>query len=296
MNNTIWNILLWFSFYKRGSTIMKKYLSIDNNQIYVEEQGSGQAIIFLYTGLTSPLIWKKQLDYFAQAFRTIRIDLPGSGNSTVPKHRFSNISIIKTVLDALSIDNAVFVTSSISVNIVLSFAAEYPDKTKAMVFASPVLIGNKQPAQVRREHQTLMKMLTNGKTEDLFNYLETSRFWSAQVPHRHNREDYQIFTNAVKENAKYFTWDHEVASQYNKLNKNRIDKMNIPSLIIFGNREVTPIIASAIKIRTYIKNSFTHILQDTGHFNFLEKPAEFNSLLEFFLKNSVFQVPAPVLE
>jgi len=61
-----------------------------------------------------------------------------------------------------------------------------------------------------------------------------------------------------------------------------LDKINLPTLIIWGEQDQTTPIKDAQLIQKQIKNSQLEIIKDAGHFSFIDQPEKFiNKLMKF---------------
>jgi len=55
------------------------HLSLNGTRLYYEEEGHGQPIIFIHGVWMSGQFFQKQMNYFAQRYRTIIVDLRAHG-------------------------------------------------------------------------------------------------------------------------------------------------------------------------------------------------------------------------
>jgi pimeloyl-ACP methyl ester carboxylesterase len=69
----------------------------------------------------------------AQAYRTVRIDLPGAGASPFPDTPYVPNDLLGRLLDALGIDRAALVGVSAGGGLAIDFAIERPQRTWALV-------------------------------------------------------------------------------------------------------------------------------------------------------------------
>ncbi len=61
---------------------IKRQLYVNDVQIYYEEYGAGEPIIFLHGNGQNIKYFKKQIQFFSREFRVIAVDSRGHGNST----------------------------------------------------------------------------------------------------------------------------------------------------------------------------------------------------------------------
>jgi len=62
-----------------------------------------------------------------------------------------------------------------------------------------------------------------------------------------------------------------------------LHKLNIPTLIVHGDNDIIPV-WTAMEIRDAIPGAKLEILEDTGHFPYIERPNEFFVIIKDFLK------------
>lgn len=66
---------------------------------------------------------------------------------------------------------------------------------------------------------------------------------------------------------------------------NILDKINVPTLLVFGESDKITNLEIATEMNSKIPNSKLNIIKDAGHYSNLEKPTEFNSVLTNFINN-----------
>jgi pimeloyl-ACP methyl ester carboxylesterase len=78
-------------------------------------------------------MWDGHLQRFAQAYRTVRIDLPGAGASPFPDKPYVPNDLFRRLLDALGIQRTALVGVSAGGGLAIDFAIERPQRTWALV-------------------------------------------------------------------------------------------------------------------------------------------------------------------
>ena len=112
--------------------------------------------------------WRYQIEPLAAAgYRTIALDLPGSGYSDISIAADYSISalsrLLGDLLDTLKIQKAAFVASSAGGLPVLDFASRYPERVAALVLASTCGVPHNLPTLWR-----LIKVPMVGELMGLF--------------------------------------------------------------------------------------------------------------------------------
>ncbi|WP_410597648.1 alpha/beta fold hydrolase [Amycolatopsis sp. lyj-23] len=97
--------------------------------------------MFLHPGGFSRQVWDEQVDRFAASHRVVRSDARGHGDSPGPVPGFSHHDDLRQLLDALGIESAVLVGSSLGSRTAADFALVHPNRVDGLVLTSPGLSG-----------------------------------------------------------------------------------------------------------------------------------------------------------
>jgi len=105
------------------------------------EAGTGPALCLLHGIGNQSGSWVRQLEALAPRFRTIAWDAPGYGESDRLEPESPSAadyaSVVAAFLDAIGIDRAVLVASSLGALIAGAFAASRPDRTAGLLLLNP---------------------------------------------------------------------------------------------------------------------------------------------------------------
>jgi pimeloyl-ACP methyl ester carboxylesterase len=114
-------------------------MRVKTNQIELQirdyEYGR-DAIIFLHFSGANLMMWQRAIPYFQDQYRLILVDLRGHGKSDKPEtgyHMDNMASDVIGVMQALNIEWAHIVGSSMGAEVGLSLAANYPEKVLSLV-------------------------------------------------------------------------------------------------------------------------------------------------------------------
>ena len=117
------------------------HVDINGARLWVEEQGSGPAVLFVHGGLGDLRLWEPQARALAQHFRCIRYDLRFWGRSESPGVEFSSVDDAIGVLDALDVDRAAIVGLSMGGGLALDITLAHPDRIWALVHVAAGVSG-----------------------------------------------------------------------------------------------------------------------------------------------------------
>ena len=71
----------------------------------------------------------------------------------------------------------------------------------------------------------------------------------------------------------------------NEDQKSIMPNINVPTLLIWGDKDTATPLSDAKQMEKLIPNSGIAILEGTGHFSYLEKLYQCNAILDEFFKN-----------
>jgi pimeloyl-ACP methyl ester carboxylesterase len=108
------------------------HLDVNGARLWVEEDGSGPAVLFIHGGLGDSRLWEPQARALAGRFRTVRFDLRFYGRSESPGMAFSAVDDAIGLLDALEIERAAVVGLSLGGALALDVALTHPERVWAV--------------------------------------------------------------------------------------------------------------------------------------------------------------------
>jgi len=114
--------------YRRGVS----HVDVNSARLWVEEEGSGPAVLFIHGGLGDVRLWAPQARALSNRFRCIRYDLRFWGRSESPGIEFSSVKDVAGVLDALDVERAALVGLSIGGGLALDVALTHPERVWAV--------------------------------------------------------------------------------------------------------------------------------------------------------------------
>ena len=141
-------------------------LQVNDIRYFVEVKGEGEPLVFLHGFTGDTTTWSRITDQLSSTYRCISIDLIGHGRTGAPqdfaRYTMDRVSgDLSSVLDALEIDQAIFIGYSMGGRTALHFSVKYPQKVKALILesASPGLKSSEERANRRaKDHELAFKM------------------------------------------------------------------------------------------------------------------------------------------
>ena len=228
------------------------------------------------SGLTH-IVWSLHEQFYAsQGFNVLSVDLPGHGNSEGPSLKsIEKISDwIKSLMLKINIEKIIIVGHSQGGLVGIDFASRYPELIEKIV-----LVANSY------------KMPVN---QDLIDLAEAGDEKAVPLMMKWGYEGSKAFIggnpvkkiiNSSREIREVLSVDLKACNNY-KGGKESLEKINCPTLCIFGDLDKMVPLKVGTNMSALIKNSETKVISNCGHMIIFEKAFEMRQLVkEFILKN-----------
>jgi pimeloyl-ACP methyl ester carboxylesterase len=263
------------------------YLNMDDEKLYYEIDGAGKTLVFIHAGFVDSGMWAEQWSEFSRHYQVIRYDMRGFGRSDPLQHPVSRRQDLNRLLKHLGIERVVLVGVSLGGDTAIDFALDYPEMVEALAVVSTVpggfeLQGGPPPA--------ILEMFAALQEGDLERASELQiRLWVDGLFRQPDQVDPALRRHAAEMNRAALVkgaWGPAGAQQLNPLDPpaaRRLEEIQVPALIVAGALDHPEILRAASYMEAGIKGASREILPDSAHVPNMEKPAEFNQVLERFL-------------
>ncbi|RKD21858.1 hypothetical protein BEP19_14740 [Ammoniphilus oxalaticus] len=250
----------------------------DGFEIHYTIEGEGKTIVFLHGLGGGSLNWVYQRNQFKQDYQLIAVDLPGHGKSEggdeIPFYNYQDL--LKTLLiDELRVDEIILCGLSMGGKVAIDFASRYPDTVAGLFIASTFADMNSAEKRKRKE---IWDMIHQPGGAD--RWLETVISQMGLDPQGPIAKGFSKALESASLDFMYNTFteflDYEQTDQ--------LDIIDVPAIIIHGDRDDFVPQSCANELFERLVNSELEILTDCGHLPNVEKPQEFNALLDHFAK------------
>jgi pimeloyl-ACP methyl ester carboxylesterase len=124
---------------------MTEILETNGARIAYETAGRGEPVVLIHAGVANRQMWDDQVEALKDAYRVIRYDTRGFGETETDAVEFSNRADIADLLDHLGEPAAHLVGLSRGGQIALDFALEYPDHVRSLTVAAGGVSGYDAP-------------------------------------------------------------------------------------------------------------------------------------------------------
>jgi pimeloyl-ACP methyl ester carboxylesterase len=254
-----------------GAQVRSRSIDIEGpgGKLFVDDGGSGGIpVLFVHSFAGSAAHWASQLRHERTRRRAIAMDLRGHGRSEAPASAEYEIasfaSDIGAVADALGLERFVLVGHSLGGAAAMRYAAEHAERVAGLA-----LVG--APGQIpARQSQPIMAAMEDdyeGVTTEYWNKLTSGA--RARVRAQLLGEMHSVARKPALAIMRATFGDDPLAS---------LARYHGPKLVIFTPHGDTP---------NDLQNALPDIprqrIDDTSHWPHMDRPAEFNRILDGFL-------------
>lgn len=268
-----------------------KFVSVGDHKMHVIDVGSGEPIIFLHGGGPGADAWVDfgmVLPYFTDK-RCILPDLIQYGKSDLPYHSEPTWSFharhVDLLMEAMGIEAAPFVCSSVGGAVALAMAIEYPSRVQRIVMsgANPTFEMPGRPgggagpgaewvARYYEDGPTWEK--SKGLMADL-EYYDPDLIPDETVTRR--------YENTMRPEWLAMWADPNTRGTRQDLHA-RLNEVDVPVLLLYGKQEVIATKEYALFLSDQIPGSEVFIMDRTRHHPEEERPEDYSEIVRTWLQ------------
>jgi pimeloyl-ACP methyl ester carboxylesterase len=264
--------------------------TVNGSRVNYIELGQGPPLVFVHGLAGCWQNWLENIPHFARRHRVIAIDLPGFGESELPRE---DVSIpgygqfVDAFLGEIGVERASIVGNSMGGFIAAEVAVSHPARIDklALVSAAGVMT-------VRHVELTLAKRLSKAFQAGSARVIARRQ----SIVRRRRLRKMLLYGIVRYPELLQPELIYEIASGGGKPGfldafraildydfSDRLPEVEHPTLIVWGRSDRIVPVGGAYRYERLIPNSRRVIFEDTGHVPMIERPALFNRLLEDFL-------------
>src|SRR2546427_2301423 len=267
-----------------GSTIVSRKATIESVKLQYLRAGNGPALILLHGYTQTSRMWKPIIPLLAEKFTVLAPDLPGIGDSAIPKDGLDMKTAaerIHALVRSLGVEKARVVGHDIGLMVAYAYAAQFPAETEKLVVMDAFLPGvegwepiyNSPNVWHFRFNGEYPEKLVKGRERTYFEY-----FWNvfaADKAHSIPEADRKAYTEAYAKPGRmragwaYFASWPQLAKDFAQLSQT---KLTMPVLSIGGDKSLGNELAAQMKL--VATDVTVVVLSNTGHWILEEKPKE----------------------
>jgi pimeloyl-ACP methyl ester carboxylesterase len=288
----------WLSVDWRG---MFRDLEIDGRTVHVIDTGGEDkpALLWIH-GLSGEWQnWLLNIPAFMDRYRCIAPDLPGFGESELPREDISIPGYARTVdalCDQLGVENPTVIGNSMGGFVGAELAISLPTRVSKLVLVSAAGLSTEyrraEPLLVGARLWTLVTTRSGAQAEAVVRRPRLRRLLLGGVVRYPEKLSGPLAWELVQGASKPgFIQGLKANLEYSY--RDRLAQIEVPTLIVWGRNDMVVPVGDAARYERLIgPNAHKVIFEDTGHVPMIERPSRFNALLEKFLAGE----PAPERE
>jgi pimeloyl-ACP methyl ester carboxylesterase len=278
---------------KPDEGIASRYAIVEGVKLHYLTAGHGPAVILLHGYTQTSRMWRPIIPLLAEKFTVIAPDLPGIGDSEIPKDGLDMKSAairIHALAKSLGVQKTRVVGHDIGLMVAYAYAAQFPAETEKLVVMDAFLPGvsgwedvyNNPGIWHFRFNGPTPESLVRGRERIYFEH-----FWNnfaADKNHSLLEADRVSYTAAyarpgrMRAGWEYFVSFQKAAKDFAELSKT---KLTMPVLAIGGEKANGTLLGVQMKI--VATDARMVVLKDCGHWVMEEKPKETTEALTKFL-------------
>ena len=273
--------------------ISARFADVDGIKLHYLAAGHGPTVILLHGYAETSRMWRPIIPRLARTFTVIAPDLPGIGDSGIPKDGLDMKTAairIHALAKSLGVEKARVVGHDIGLMVAYAYAAQYPTETEKLAVMDAFLPGvegwesvyNNPNIWHFRFHGPTPEALVSGRERTYFAY-----FWNdfaADKTRSLPAADREAYVAAYSRPGRmragwaYFAAFQQTAKDFAQLAQT---KLAFPVLAIGGEKSLGEVLGH--QMRLVATDVTVVVLKDSGHWVMEERPNETTDALIKFL-------------
>ena len=263
---------------------MTNFLETNGARIAYDVDGTGPLVLLVHAGVANRSMWDDQVIALRDAYRVVRYDTRGFGETETDAVEFSNRADIAALLDHVGEPSAHVVGLSRGGMIALDFALEYPDRARSVTVCAGGVGGYEAEATTDPALFEEPEALWKARDWRGISEWETN-FWVEGAGQPVGRVD-----TAIRDRvhgwilANYQAEKEEGTPQPLDPPANaRLDELRAPLLVMVGTLDEPETQASMRYLAERVPGARLEVFEGAAHMLNLEQPDRFNRVLREFL-------------
>jgi len=250
--------------------------------LWVEQEGAGDDVLFVSGLADEGACWVDQVGGLSDRYRVTTFDNRGVGRSTTPEGEFTIADFAAdtaALMDALEIESAHVVGSSMGGAIAQELALAHPDRVRSLVLNGTWCRGDRFLHEVFRNW-----MWSAEKADSIRDFLVTVNLWcfSPRIWNEGIMDEWVAAAEAspYAQSVDAFCRSTEALIAHDSAD--RVGGIGAQTLITVGELDLVLPPRYSQELADRITNARLIVIPDVGHQPFQEVPGDYNDLLVDF--------------
>jgi pimeloyl-ACP methyl ester carboxylesterase len=263
------------------------WIEVGGTDIYYQEDGQGQPLVFLHGNTSCGEAWFQQFAAFRDRFRVIAYDSVNHGhssNSLRDADEPDRVDELEGFLAAMQIERPVLIGNSMGGNTLLRWAARHPSDAAALIPSGSGIPagGATLPERPPLDNETLFLPIGDSLTDG----------FKQQQPRMYERY-LRIRSTATRIEALRHPRRPSQATLTERTTLGeRIGAVRSPMLIVVGSLDGA--VPAAERLHAAVSQSEYHVIEGAPHNVYYEAAAQYNAIVADFLERALKPAAAAV--
>jgi pimeloyl-ACP methyl ester carboxylesterase len=270
---------------------LSRDIEVDGRLVHVVDTGGDKPPLLFLHGLGG--VWQNWLlniPAFMSTHRCVTFDLPGFGESEMPREPISMTGFAKTadaVCEQLGIDCPVVLGNSMGGFVGAELALKFPTRVDKLVLVSAAGLSTeyvrREPVLATARAWAALTTRAGSQVDSIIRRPRLRRVILQAVVRYPEKLSVPLTTELVRGGGSPgFNDAFRALLAYSF--RDKLEKIEIPVLIVWGRNDILVPVEDAETFEHLIgENAHSVIFDDTGHLAMMERPGRFNELVRGFL-------------
>ncbi|MFD3661561.1 alpha/beta fold hydrolase [Streptomyces sp. NPDC058659] len=260
------------------------FVQVNDIPIAYEDRGSGPALLLVHGHPFDHTMWLPQLDRFSRTHRVIAPDLRGYGLTPLAADPHSTdlgvfAEDLVDLLDHLEIEECVVVGLSMGGQIAMELHRRHPERVRGLVLADTFPAAETEEGKAARNAMAdrLLDEGMRGYAGEVLDRM-VAPYNTHAAPHVHRM---MCATSPV--GAAAALRGRAERPDY----RESLTTVAVPALVVVGRDDTYTPVADAEEMHALLPHSTLAVIDRAAHLPNLERPEEFDSVLDSYLRSLV---------
>lgn len=255
-------------------------IEVNGQNIYYEEFGNGQPVLFLHGWGATTKSWGTVLSMLGEKYRVIAIDFPGfaqfGGQSSTPKTAWTIKDYADMVLgfmDKMELEKINIVCHSFGGRVTIELANMVPERLNKLVLTDAAGVKPKRSLKYHAKVRAYKSAKWIYQHEIIRKICKAIGYDAEKRVKNAGSDEYKQIDGVVKQ-----IFVHAVNYDQTALLKN----IKNPTLLIWGDLDTDTPLYMAKTMESEIKDSGLVVFEGAGHFSYLQDIPRYVKILDVF--------------
>lgn len=291
LRRVVFLVCLLVTAYVRGEgadSVKTAYIPVEKGTLYYEECGHGSPVILVHGHSLDHRMWNDQFYELSQRHRVIRYDLRGYGRSSsqIEGFQFTHVEDLVALMDSLHISKAHVVGLSLGGYVGADMLGWFPERMLSAFLASGNVRMSKGPSEPMTDEESHQRDREIAELKQR-GVDVMKKEWFEGLMNSGGSQRERMCESLWQMIDDWDAWqplhkEARVVAGKDAFEKLKINRPDVPVMVVEGRSEGNRF-PEHPEILDYLPNGQIQILDDCGHMMNMERPEEFNVLLNAFL-------------